>query len=314
MSLSDIDNERFKPMALSSLESFDEEHSNKTDQVDPDFDRFKALFETPKFENEESYEFKTMYDTKKGAENIVFTPLIKRKDESSKKETLDKGREGLEGKGSSEEKGYREGVEKGLEKGIAQGKNQGYEEGFKKGEAEGFEKGEQRGDEKGQQQGFEQGFKAGEEKATLQTREKAVEVLNSLEQSLKTADDILVLLVEKYEERIISLIQQIAKKVVMAQVEINDEIIKHMILDALKTLVKPEKVVLSVSLDDYEYIEMIKDEFFEQIDSLNSVSVRSDPSIKRGGCKIDTITASVSADAESRLEAIFEAIKTAGAA
>lgn len=123
----------------------------------------------------------------------------------------------------------------------------------------------------------------------------------------------MVLLVGKYEERIISLIQQIAKKVIMAQVEVNDEIIKHMILDALKRLVQPEEVVLSISQDDYEYIEMIKDEFFEQIDSLSSMSVRSDPSIKRGGCKIETNTASVSADAESRLEAIFEAIKTAGA-
>jgi len=58
---------------------------------------------------------------------------------------------------------------------------------------------------------------------------------------------------------------------------------------------------------------MIKDEFFEQIDSLNSISVRSDPSIKRGGCRIDTNTASVSTDPESRLDAIFNAMKSAGA-
>ena len=129
---------------------------------------------------------------------------------------------------------------------------------------------------------------------------------------MKTADQTLDLLVEKYEKKIISLIQQIAEKAVMAQVAIDDEIVRNMILDALKALVQPEEVILSVSLDDYEYIEMIKDEFFDQIDSLESVSVRSDPSIARGGCKIETITASVSADPESRLEAIFEAIKNAG--
>ena len=323
MSLSDSDHDQFKPMLLSSLESFDKEHSNKTNESDLDFNRFKALFEKPTFGKEESYEFEALYDTAKEEEEIVFKPLIEPKDEPVKKDETDKKRKGPEADGSSteeygepeetpEEKGYRQGFERGLEQGIEQGQKQGYEDGFKKGEIKGFEKGEQKGFEKGEQKGLEKGLKDGEEKALKETRKKAVEILNSLEESLKTADQTLDLLVEKYEKKIISLIQQIAEKAVMAQVAIDDEIVRNMILDALKALVQPEEVILSVSLDDYEYIEMIKDEFFDQIDSLESVSVRSDPSIARGGCKIETITASVSADPESRLEAIFEAIKNAG--
>ena len=137
--------------------------------------------------------------------------------------------------------------------------------------------------------------------------------MNSLEFSLKTADQTLDLLVEKYEERIIGLVQKIAQKAVMAKVAVDEEIVKHLILDSLKHLVQPEEINLSVSSDDYEYIEMVKDEFFEKIDSLTSISVSSDPSIKRGGCKIETNTASISTDVESRLEAIFQAFKTQGA-
>lgn len=324
MSLSDMDDHQFKPMDVGSLETFDKEHLNKTDESEPDFSRFKLLFEKPKFENEEPYEFEAFYDLTKEREEIVFKPLIEPKKKPGEKGKAGRDPEGLEdisGKQDSqepeetpEEKGYRVGLERGMEQGMEQGQKQGFEQGFKKGEIEGFEKGEHQGLEKGQQQGFEQGLKEGEEKGTQETREKAVEILNSLEESLKSADQTLELLVEKYESRIISLIQQIARKAVMAQLEIDDEIVRHMILDALKTLVKPEEVVLSVSQEDYEYIEMIKDEFFEQIDSLNSVSVRSDPSINRGGCKIETITASVSADPELKLDAIFEAIKKAGTA
>jgi len=116
----------------------------------------------------------------------------------------------------------------------------------------------------------------------------------------------------RYEARIISLIRQIAKKVVMAQIEIDDGIVKQLIIDALKALVNPEEVVLSISEEDYEYIEMIKEEFFDEIESLKSISVKSDPSVKRGGCRIDTSTASISSDPESRLEAIFEAVRKAG--
>ncbi|RLC06444.1 MAG: flagellar biosynthesis/type III secretory pathway protein [Deltaproteobacteria bacterium] len=321
MSLSDIKNEKFEPIDVSSLDSFDEEHSNNMDKSDPDFDRFKMLFEKPKLEKEKSHEFEPMYDVKEELEEIIFKPLIKRNDEPFEKDDTNTENQSSKGNGLSEkedrkepeetpeEKGYREGFEKGLE----QGTKQGHEEGLKKGEAKGHGKGEQQGIEKGEKQGFEQGLKDGEQKATNETREKGVEIISSLEESLKKADQTLDLLVEKYEERIISLIQQIAEKAVMAQIEINDEIVKNLILDALKALVKPEEVVLSVCQDDYDYIDMIKDEFFEVIDSLNSVSVRSDASIKRGGCKIDTVTASISADPESRLEAIFEAIKKVGA-
>lgn len=325
MSLSDRENDQFTPMPLNSLERFDEEHSSKADESDPDFNRFKMLFEKPKLDKEESFEFKAVYDAEKEQEENVFKPLIEKKDDFLEKEEADKETAGLEQDTASEtqdlpepvetadEKGYREGFEKGLEQGMLQGQKQGYEDGLKKGEAKGFEQGEAQGSEKGYQQGLEQGLKAGETKGKKEIREKAVEILNALETSLKTADQTLDLLVEKYEESIISLIQQIARKAIMARLEIDDEIIKPLILDTLKTLVQPEEVVLSVSLEDYDYIEMIKDEFFEQIDSLNSVSIRSDPTIKRGGCKIETNTASVSTDPESRLDVIFDAIKTAGA-
>ena len=324
MSLSDTKNNEFKPIDVTSLETFNEEQSNKTKETNPEFDRFEMLFEKPKFETEETYQFESIYDVKKELEEIIFKPLIEPKNETGKidesvkedtdSENIDASIEKKpeEPEETPEEKGYREGFEKGREQGNAEGQKQGYEEGFKKGESDGLEKGKTQGLEQGEKQGLEKGLKDGEEKATEEIKEKAIEILNSLEESLKAADQTLELLVEKYEERIILLIQKIAQKVVLAQVEINDEIVKNLILDALKMLVKPEEVTLSISQDDYEYIEMIKDDFFDQIDSLNSMSVRSDHSIKRGGCKIETVTASVSADPESKLEAIFNALKDAG--
>jgi len=337
MSLSNSENDQFEPISVGSLESFDKEHSNRTEETKPDFDRFKALFEISEFEDKEADVFKALYDFKIEEEEIVFKPLfdLQEEPEGSYEPEGAGGPEEPEKFGKSdeiseyfddseisleqasaeleetpEEKGYRE----GLEKGIKEGKEQGYEAGFKQGEEKGFAQGEQKGIEEGKQQGVEQGIVEGIEKGTAQAKEEAVATLSALEKSLTTADQTLELLVEKYEVSIISLIEQIVKKIIMAHMEIDDEIIKPMILDALKNLVQAEEVVLSVSQDDYEYIEMIKDEFFEAVDSLTSVSVKSDPSIKRGGCKIDTITASISSDVESRLEAVFEAIKTAGAA
>ena len=300
MSLSDRDDDGFQPMVPSSLEQFDEEQSNKTPASDPDFERFKLLFEKPGLETQEPCEFKAMVDGRKQEEAAFFKPLIKEKQgkgpdrgepyPSSGKDAPDSPVE------TPEEKGYRQGLERGLEQGRINGE----------------QKGEQQGREKGYQEGFEQGVEAGEAKGRKDVQEQAVQILQSLEHALNTADQTLVLLVEKYEQRILSLIQQIARKAVLAQLEMDDDIVKHLILDALKTLVQPEEVVLSICPQDYEYIEMVKDEFFEQIDSLTRVSVKSDSGVHRGGCKIDTLTASVCVDIESRMDAIFTALKNAG--
>jgi len=110
----------------------------------------------------------------------------------------------------------------------------------------------------------------------------------------------------------VSLVCKITEKVVMAKIENDDEIIRHTVIDALQSLAAPENVTLSICPEDYEFIEMVKDEFFDVIETLESISVRSDPSVKRGGCKVETLTASVAADPEEKLKAVFESVKNAG--
>mmetsp|Transcript_10554 Transcript_10554/g.5391 ORF Transcript_10554/g.5391 Transcript_10554/m.5391 type:complete len:318 (-) Transcript_10554:1016-1969(-) len=315
MSLSDVENDQFQQLDISPVDKYNEEISNRTDETKPDLSLFKMLFEVSDLEKK-ACKFEELYDVSEQKE-VIFEPLIEIKDKPDKKDEPDVKEETLEDREVSEqealealeEKRRQQGFEKGLKQGIEQGIEQGVEQGIEQGQKQGYEE----GFEKGEAKGFEKGIQDGEEKGEEQTQKKGIKILNSLEESLRTADSTLDLLVERYEEPILCLIEQITKKVIMAQVEINDEIVKNMIMDALKTLVQPEQVALSVSLDDYEYIEMIKDEFFENIGSLNNVSVRSDPSISRGGCKIETITASVSTDIDSRLEAVFEAIKNAEA-
>lgn len=323
MSWSNSHSDQFKPLVVHSLEMFNNEVSNATKESEPDFERFSLLIEKPVFGKEEISDFKALYSIQEDVEEFFFKPLIEKKGAPSKKgdcfenigddDSLSKAQEDLEPLETPEERGYREGFENGLAAGETKGYEDGLEKGFIQGEAKGFEQGHEQGIKEGKQEGFEQGFKQGEAKAQEETRIEGVQILNSLEDALRKADQTLEKMVDVYEERIILLIQQIAKKAVLARIEIDEEIVKPMIIDALKTLVKPEQVVLSVSTEDYEYIEMVKDAFFDQIESLKSVSVQSDPSVKRGGCKIQTNTASVSTDVESRLQTIFEAMKKAGA-
>ncbi len=309
MSLSDIEKNEFKPIDIATLDSFEDELSQKTEDVKPDLERFKMLFDPAELQEEGPISFEALYSFDKEERIEPFEPLIKG---TGKERPGSPGEDGFpETKESAEEaepaismeeqafdQGHTKGFEQGLVTGEEKGKVQGYEEGYQKGEAEGFVKGEAAGFVKGEAEGFDKGFQEGREKAEAEIQQEVAEILDPLKDTLDTADQLLDTLVEKYESQILSLIFKISQKAVLASLKVDDEIVRHTILDALKSLVAPEEIVLNVASEDYEYIEMIKDDFFEAVGSLKRVAVKSDPLIKRGTCKIETATASISTGPE----------------
>jgi len=326
MSLSNSGINEFKPIDIGTLDSFDDELSHKSGDAKPDFDRFKMLFDPTDLEEEGPISFKALYSFDKEVKEEPFVPLIEgtgrdrhqQSGEGGSPETVDQEEaiKEAEDEISIEEQAFEEGHAKGFEQGLAVGEEkgiaQGFEKGFEKGETEGVKTGEVKGFATGETEGFDKGFQEGREKAEAEIQKETAEILGPLKDALNASGQLLESLLEKYEAQILSLILKISQKAVMASVEMDDEIVRNTILDALKSLVAPEEIILNVSSEDYEYIEMIKDEFFEAVGSLKHVAVKSDPLINRGGCKIETATASIATDPESKLNAIFDAIKNAG--
>lgn len=317
------ENDDFRPINVGSLERFDKEVSNKTPETAPDFDRFKLLFDPSELEQEEVF-FEDIYAFAKDEKEAPFEPLIKGAgDEPEPESNVREGEDPLAGEPEAAEPektpeeigfeaGFRKGLDQGRVTGEAKGETKGFEQGFAAGQAEGLKKGEAEGFAKGEADGLEKGYQEGRDKAQAEVAEEAEQILTPLRQGCESVDRLMDRLVKRYELQIIELVQKIAEKAVMARVDIDDEVVKHTILDALKSLVAPEEISLSVSPEDYEYVEMVKDEFFESIRSIKTVAVSSDPMIKRGGCRIETATATISTDPEVKLAAIYDAIVKAG--
>ncbi len=196
--------------------------------------------------------------------------------------------------------------EKGEGPPVAQPIDSKRDDGYEKG----FEAGRAAGREQGKAEGYTEGFEKGEKEAEQRVNENAADMLSTLDAALNKVDSCYTSLVEQYESEIISLVCRIAEKVVLAKVEIEDDIVRETVLDALKTIPEPEDITLYVSSEDYEYIEMIRDDFFENIKSLKSVSVKSDDSVDRGGCRIETSKAGVETSPRAKLDRIFSAITT----
>ena len=318
MSLSNIEGDGFKAIDINALDSFDDEISHRTDESLPDFDRFKALFE--KSEVKETLVFETLHPNPRDESGDVFEALIQETEEAvaeisnegedppepDEQEAQEEDPEVLKAQMEAEirEAAFAQGFEKGRQEGLTKG----YEEGFAKGEVEGKEQGQVQGIETGTTQGFakgeEDGFAAGEAKAKEDAKSRLTVLTDSLSAVNKVLDD----LVSVHEKELLSLVFKVTEKVIQTHVDTHDEIVKYTILDALKNMAHPEDIKLSVNPDDYEYIEMVKGEFFETISSLEHISVQADSFVDRGGCKIETATASVSTDPKTKLAAIREAI------
>jgi len=312
----------FQAIDVGTLENFDEEVSLKNPATEPDFDRFKLLFDPLEVEKEEGG-FEALYKVTKQLKKELFEPLIPgadvkdpndQTDAPDPQEDAQNGEETEDGPTPEEQgfaAGYEQGMAQGLEKGQADGHATGYEEGMAKGREEGFKQGETDGFAKGEAEGFEKGTAEGQEAGKQEVVQEMEKVLDPFRQALETADQMLETMLARYETQLVDLVCQIAEKVVMAKLDSDDSVIKHTILDALSQLASPEEITLSVSEDDYEYVEMVKEAFFEAVSSLVHITVNTDAMIPKGGCRIESAGATIATDPEAKLKAVYDAIAQA---
>ena len=153
-------------------------------------------------------------------------------------------------------------------------------------------------------QGFSQGKKDGYE-AGIQEANQMVEGLSHIMSSL---DNLWHQMVTRYENEMLELVKRISEKVIYGHTQIDNEIVKRAILKSFELIPDPTEATINVSTEEYEFIETVKEDLFEQIKSLKNVSIVADPSLARGGCRLETKAGDVDSDIESRLDAISRSI------
>jgi len=153
-------------------------------------------------------------------------------------------------------------------------------------------------------EGFEKGEKEGYQAGLEQAREKT----DRLAATLNDVEGMWARIVKQYETDIVTLVCRVAEKVVYGQVAVDKEIITRAILDAFRKIADPVHATITVNPEDYEYIEAVKEDFFEAIKGLKQVTLVSDPLIDIGGCRIETPSGEVETDIEERLKAVTQCI------
>jgi flagellar biosynthesis/type III secretory pathway protein FliH len=162
-----------------------------------------------------------------------------------------------------------------------------------------------------ERQGYEEGFAKGEQDGLAEGKVNALGMVERLEEILSDTESAWKNMIAAYETQIIDLISKTAEKVVYAQVQLDQEVVKRAILKAFDVVPEPVNVQINISPADYEYIDTIKEDFFSNIKGLKDVSVTPDSGICQGGCNIRTQSGEVDATLEARLETVRKSLMSA---
>jgi len=162
-----------------------------------------------------------------------------------------------------------------------------------------------------EQEAYEKGFSQGEKDGLELGEQKALKVIENIENLFIELSRQRQQIVQQHEKEIISIIFTIAAKIIHHHLPADEESLKQTVLEVLNLAVEKRQIVINVNPEDYQYIEQCRPELFKKFKDIKTIMVTSDPGISQGGCVIETPCGDMDASVESRLEKVYQSLEDA---
>lgn len=181
--------------------------------------------------------------------------------------------------------------------GTQAGYQAGYDQGYRGGYDEGCEKARQEAD-------LERQAREAREAAWLAEQERALrETVAALELVARNLADPLASTADDLEPELLALVTTLARRVVMEELRLRPELVQEVLHQALTRLPsRNHKIRVHLHPDDRALLEAYAASHGEQLTWLQ------DPSIERGGCRIESGPSRIDATLETRLRQSIEAV------
>jgi len=149
----------------------------------------------------------------------------------------------------------------------------------------------------------EAGYAEGEKRAQNQYAALIAEAKETLDEARTEKSETF----SGLEAEIISLVLDIAQKVVATELVQNRDAILSIIRSTLYDVTPSSEAVVKISFDDYDYVIENKDRLSETLSFLCELDIRKDNSLKKGSCVVDTSYGTAIGNADSRFKQIEDA-------
>jgi len=162
-----------------------------------------------------------------------------------------------------------------------------------------------------EREAYEKGFAQGEKDGLELGAAKALKIVENIENLLDEIGRLRTDIIKWHEKDIIELICAVAEKVVHHQVDLNGTTIRETVIRAIQLATEKRSILLRVNPEEFDYIEQLKPELFKRFNELTSLEVVAGPSVKRGGCFLETQWGDVDARVETQMEMILQCLEEA---
>jgi flagellar assembly protein FliH len=160
-----------------------------------------------------------------------------------------------------------------------------------------------------ERQAYEKGYQQGEVAGQEIGRKQFESVIKSLESGHKELEKEKVKILRAMEPDVVALAMAIARKVVHGEIEVNPDVVIQNIRACIDQLANRDKVTVRVNPSDYSHVAAYKDNLAEDAAGVRSLAFEADPSIPRGGAKVETEFGEMDARIDQQLEQLEKTLK-----
>lgn len=173
-----------------------------------------------------------------------------------------------------------------METSKIEGYNQGYDNGFEKGLKEGYDN------------GYNEGkiVSDGLIEESIEIKESYIEKRNNL--------------LEVLERDIIELVIEIYQKILDKEIKEEDSMITSLVLKGIKNLDPTEKLTIIVSKEDFDTLNMAKNEILAKASLINELEIKYDINLSKGDCILETPKGNIDISIKDQIEEVRELLTT----
>jgi len=163
--------------------------------------------------------------------------------------------------------------------------------------------------EKAYEEAYQLGLKEGREKAYDEEKNRVASEMENFRKLIDEVKTIKTGLMKENEKQIVNLCFYMSKRLLMKEIEVNEEYIQTLIKKSLEMAQSDEEVTIRVSSQDKAWIDKHLDTIFKELNLDPSTKIEEDTSVGRGGVIIETNHGVIDATVEQRLEKLETIVK-----
>ncbi len=150
------------------------------------------------------------------------------------------------------------------------------------------------------EQAKKNGFEEGYNQALSQCEDIIQEAGRLKQQALEESR----IYLNSIQDEVVTVILDVARKVVGFEVSFNKEDILYIVREALESCMHKNHIVLRVSGDDYDYIVKSRDKLMAMVQGIGELEIKTDHSLETGSCLLETPYGSIDGSVNTRLDEI----------